>query len=331
MNTNNNSKIYYLTERIKVINELKDILPSDPKERLHKCVVKTRRYTFLNDYIDQYLILHPDEINNQNQFGQTALMLSSKNTFALSTERTVEILLKHNANVNIQDNKGKTAIFYAVKSLKYDARSLESTVEILLKHSANLSLKYKGEMLPDFFFPGRRSVILNIIKILTDGKFKTLYDRTPDGNNALMYAMYQLYYDDYNVKIIKKLLSFGFNIDVQNDEGDTVLREAMCGTEDLQKNFTRKILKLLMKHNPNVNIINIDDSTPITIAILNHKEWYGVTKILMPNRKIFIKNIKENKKRIISGEYINFWNVEPCDYKILYKKVDMFKEILTVM
>lgn len=107
---------------------------------LHKCVMKTCKYPSLNDYIDEYLYLYPEEINKVNHLGWTALMLASRNSKIYSSEKTVQILLKHGANINITTKIGGfTALSLAAEHSKID--SSYNTVKILLDHGADISVK----------------------------------------------------------------------------------------------------------------------------------------------------------------------------------------------
>lgn len=65
-------------------------------------------------------------------------MLASANSGKKSTEKTVKILLKHNANVDFQDARGWTALINSV----YGSRRLstEKTVKMLLKYGANVNI-----------------------------------------------------------------------------------------------------------------------------------------------------------------------------------------------
>lgn len=122
------SRIYELYCQIKEIVELKKILIEDEFEtHLHKCVNKTVDYTFMDEYVEEYLKLYPELINVKDKDGKTALMICR------FSEKTLEILLKHGSDPNIEDKHGNTALIYA-------ARSWYATnqVLILLKYGANV-------------------------------------------------------------------------------------------------------------------------------------------------------------------------------------------------
>ena len=148
-----NTKIYDLFELIKNENELEHLLIDDSDSlyecnieyyssgftHLHKCVIMTKKFTFLNEYIDEYLNLYPEEIDVKNNLGFTALMLSVVNSNNNSSNKTVKILLKHGANINVKDNCGCTPLINSVCSSK--DYITDKTIEILLNNNADINIQ----------------------------------------------------------------------------------------------------------------------------------------------------------------------------------------------
>ena len=93
----------------------------------------------MEEYIDVYLTQNPESINYQNKEGWTALTLASANSSALSTDKTVEIILKHRPDINLKDIDGWTPLMYA--AINSQSTSSERTVELLLEHGANVNLQ----------------------------------------------------------------------------------------------------------------------------------------------------------------------------------------------
>lgn len=185
---------------------------------LHKCVMNTNECPFLNTYIDTYLNLYPDEINVRNEKGYTALMLASPNTNTCSTYETVEILLKHGANVNEKCSVGCTALVLSSTNLK---NSDENTLKILLKYGAdvNLANKYNGTALMYVIINvGNYENINETIKVLLDYGAKINLQDNCD-STALMYAIWLSF--SKSEEIIKTLLDYGSNIDLKNIYNDT--------------------------------------------------------------------------------------------------------------
>ena len=222
------SKIYMLFEQIKKIRDLKHIT-SQSKEipnvcktyynsivynHLHACVIKTKKYPFLNEYIDEYLNLYPERIDYIGRGGYTALLISII-SFNRSSFETIKILLKHDANVNMRFGKGYVLFLFAV---------------------------------------------------------------------------YQAIYCQ-KVKIIKILVEYNADIELENSIGENAVTIAFKEFEPEDK-----------------NIINI----------------------LLPNRMEFIKSVTKNKKRILKNESW-YWNVNSCDFKIIFKMVENFYNIIEYM
>ena len=157
-----NTKIYDLYERIKTEFKLRHLLIINPEDGSHlkKCIIKTREYNFMHEYIDEYLKLYPNNINLKNKYGWTALMISSIYLEGCSTNKTYDILLKYKPNVNIQDNSGNTSLMYVILSLNNPKKSIVK----LLKHGADIRLKNDiGENAITLAFSKTNKDIINIL------------------------------------------------------------------------------------------------------------------------------------------------------------------------
>ena len=66
-----------------------------------------------HERVVKLLIRHGAELNLQNSGGGTALMLAASN----GHERVVELLIRHGADVNLQNSKGDTALMLAADML----------------------------------------------------------------------------------------------------------------------------------------------------------------------------------------------------------------------
>lgn len=133
-----NTKLHNLFERMMKIEKIKQLLIDKQYigTLLHSCVLLTYEYKFLNEYIDEYLNLYPNQIDIQNAKGETALMVATFHSGSYSTIETVKILLKHNANVNIQDGCGWTALIHSV----YYSDSTKNTTKLLLEYDSDINI-----------------------------------------------------------------------------------------------------------------------------------------------------------------------------------------------
>lgn len=319
-----------LLERIKEIPALKYLLIDDLSIKykcdediystgfthLHKCVMKTNSYPFLNEYIEEYLILHLNEINVQNKKGLTPLILACVNSKTNSSEETVEILLKHNANVDIQDKYGLTALMHASSCTK--TNSTEKTVELLLKHNANVNLQNKI---------GRTALILTASFYGTGKTIITLLDNGADinkkdvwGNTALILSSLRSE-DAFNLLLDRKA-----NVNIQDRGGDTALTNVIKHLNQLPINMFRETIRKLIKFGADIDIQNKQGRNAIIIATKNNK-LVDIIDVLLPNRKIFIKKVPHNIVNSKNGHKIKLY-----DFKItFYIYPECFEEIVMCM
>ena len=150
---------------------------------LHRLVLETKRYEFLNEYIDEYLHLYPSLINKVISSGN-ALILAVTNLKMSSTEETIRILLRHNENINFQNTFGTTALMYAARYS--ETRCNVNIIKLLLDHNANVNIK-------------------NI-----------------SGTTALLYASMELGRNS-NENAVKLLLEYNADVNIQDNAGYTAL------------------------------------------------------------------------------------------------------------
>ena len=75
---------------------------------IHKLVMNTSANPSYLKLLDVYLRKNRSKIDRKTTKGWTALHLASRNSRADSTEGTVELLLRHGADPNVQQNAGCT-------------------------------------------------------------------------------------------------------------------------------------------------------------------------------------------------------------------------------
>lgn len=256
MSNKKTSRLEELTDEIKKIPDLEHLFIDDSEKNysfgdffteklnhLQKCVLKTSKYIILEEYIDLYLTAHPETVDYQNHQGITALMIASLESGNKSTEKTVEILLKHGVNVNLQDEDGWSSLIFSMQN-EY---STVGTVKILLENKANVNLCDNDGFTPlmHIFLKYSCEKTLEIVKLLLEyGADVNLQDQ--DGNTALFFAFINNYFSDTLMKQIDLLFEHDVNINLEKLKGDTLLSFV---TERFRRNeqYMRKLFKMIIE------------------------------------------------------------------------------------
>ena len=142
------SKIYDLYEQIKKIAEMYPLLHDEhiigrfikyyqEDSHLYECIVYTKKYPFMNEYIDEYLKLYPKKIHIIMECN-TILMEACRELGKYTTYETIKILIKHKANVNFTSKYNHTALMCAIDS--EPIIDTYKTVKMLLKRGVNLDI-----------------------------------------------------------------------------------------------------------------------------------------------------------------------------------------------
>lgn len=127
--------------------------------------------------IKLYLDQHPEEINQQNNHGWSALMIAARNSREWSNPQIVKLLLDHGADPNVPNNEGCTSLIFASEHGNIEA------VKLLLEYGANPNPN-NCRWLPLISSIRQLDITSNIeiIKLLlaygADPKYKTSYGTT---------------------------------------------------------------------------------------------------------------------------------------------------------
>lgn len=110
----------------------------------------------LDNLIDEYLQIYPDEINKVNEKNYTALMFavqlpenSNKSSLKIIDLliKIIKILIKNGADLNIINSEGQTALVLAYN--RYHVRNkiilekCDEVIMLLIQNGANLNIKYQ--------------------------------------------------------------------------------------------------------------------------------------------------------------------------------------------
>jgi ankyrin repeat protein len=208
----------------------------------------------------------------------------------------VQFLLDHGADINILDNKGRSALEYATGALNWSKTSkAEQVVKLIIQAGADVNVKSTLGHTPLIW--AARAGNLKITKLLLD-KGANVQDTDNDGNNALHYARNPSTKHDSRVRQnrqatirllrkhggktgeelppatlreaifrddlqgIKDFLAKGADVNAKSDEGGTPLHEAAIKGH-------KEIVELLIAEGADVNAKVDRGNTPLDWAILN--------------------------------------------------------------
>lgn len=344
--TNNNPSLDdYIDEYLNIYSDHIDIENDFGESLLISATLNSNTLSTKNTV--KMLLKHTKNINFQDKYGYTALMYAVQNC----VDEVVEILLNHNADTNIQNNLGETALMFAVQSsdkitnllLKNGAKinmqdengktalffispRSTNTFKILLEYGADINHKDNGRttVLMDIVYNINNFDIKNLIQILINyGADVNIQD--VNGCSALLMAFYQ-FNPPYSAGIIKLLLDNGAKVNMQNLCGFTALGYAINITNIFYRNY---VAKLLIEYNANIYACDMWDKNIITKAFINIKSDRGIIDILLPKRKNIFEKSVINKRELIKRS--DYWKANLCDFKILYKKVNAYYEIILFM
>ena len=255
-----NSKIYYLYEKIRQNDFLKKhIIEKIPFFEYRKglrpslkgltfLLFKTICYPFFNDYLDEYLKLFPEKIDEKDSEGDTLFMKCVRYNKYISME-TIQIILIHKPNMNLVDEYNKSDLYYAAKNIKL--------VKLLLKHGFDPNtLDHMGNTI--LFYASKRPEVVQIL--LDHGSNPNILDHM--GNTILFYA-------SKRPEVVQILLDHGSNPNILDNMGNTILFYAFENP---------KLVQILLDHGSNPNVINKNGNTVFLSFIQK----------LTCNRKIFV-------------------------------------------
>lgn len=181
------AKLQHFTTEMKKFKSLEHLFIEDKdcyfkKSHLEKCVLLTKKYIFMEEYIDLYLTENPETVNCWNSLNFTALSLAVQNFNTSSTIETIEILLKHGADVNI-------SVHTLMDAIRTDDIKI---IKLLLDHGAKIYL----------------CAIEYVLNISVDNENREIF------LNLLIDKMENCDIDIYHEKLISKMYKNKFSNDL---------------------------------------------------------------------------------------------------------------------
>ena len=200
-----------IIEKIKSYDELNFILQNNGKHPLFY-ISKINKYPFLNDYIDEYFKIYPEEFHSNDvqihAFSEVLNLLEQENIM-----KTVEILLKHSRDPKHMINSCPNVFKCCFSSNPVNKK----IIKLLLDNGANPN---KNEFLDNS--------ALHIAVVIKSGiEFIELlfeYGADPNIKNEIGITplMILLCRPEFETKgiMIKKLIEYNADIELENDEGN---------------------------------------------------------------------------------------------------------------
>ena len=169
-------------------------------------------------------------------------------------------LLKAGANLNAQDERGRTAVMAATQANKV------ATVKALVEAGADINIR-DNRLDNPFLYAGAEG-LLEVLKVLVPAKPNTkIYNRF--GGTALIPAC-----ERGHVEVVEFLLTqTDVHLNHVNNLGWTCLLEAIILSDGGVRH--QRIVQLLIKHGADVNIADKDGVTP-----LQHAKRRGYSEIV---------------------------------------------------
>ena len=220
--------------------------------------------------VAQLLVEHGADVNTRNKDHETLLHLAP---YFLEL-KSVRILLDHGANVNAEDNRGRTPLCRVLEAENYSDEDRFGVAQVLMERGADVNARYQEHETPLLLasrFPG-----LKLMRVLLDHganiNVEDKWGRTP--LHRVLKA--ECYPDEDRFSIAQLLLERGANVNARHHE--TPLHVASHFLE-------LKLVRMLLDHGANVNAEDNLGRTPFH-RVLDAKDYsdkgrFGVAQLLM--------------------------------------------------
>ena len=186
-----------------------------------------------NERMVKLLLEHGAQVNLQDNAGRSALMLVKQ-----EEKYIIDMLLEHGAQMNLQDNAGKSALMHATSS---------KMVKVLLQVGVQIDLQ-DNDGKTALMHASKKGAMPIVRMLIEHGVQVNLQDNT--GKSALMYAKFS---------ITNMLLQVGAKIDLQDNDGKTALMIAS----------DTKCVDLLLTHGAKVDLQDKQGNSALMTACQN--------------------------------------------------------------
>jgi ankyrin repeat protein len=190
------------------------------------------------------LLEHHINPNVRDDVGGTPLMYAD---YACA-----RLLIQHGADVNAQDREGKTVLASAISKGN-------DSILVLLQHGAKSPIKdNKGKQVE------QKSLATTALLLM----FRPMFKMKPASSN-LGADDFRYPYPPENLAFVEALLDKGADINVRDQDGSTLLYDAISGGKTAS---IRLLLKRGVDVNAHINVEYVDGFTALMFAIENHDQ-----------------------------------------------------------
>lgn len=217
---------------------------------------------YCHDKILPYFSEKKADLNLTNRKGESLLIRLIKNIGLIDyysfsdAEKTVLFLLKNKAYINLKDDRGKNALFYALYA--YDLSLAQMLIEhgaMLDKEQCNNLLSYRFKLSPPDCI--QRDFVELLVK--AGGEFHTITDY-PKGKKIIPVAYAYLQYSkSANINVLKLFIDNGADIHAKDSLNNSLLHLA-CKHDNIV------IVQYLVEKGLDVNAKNKVKQTPLALA-----------------------------------------------------------------
>ena len=301
-----------MINKIKFIDDLKYLFNgnNECKEHIFEFIKNVNQYVFLNEYIDLYFKFNLDKLNEQDRYGNTALIFSLK----YRNIETSKIILKHSPNIELKNKYDNNVLFYAC-GIK-NTNELNNMIKLLLDMGVDHNVNNNLNETPLFNLCVNNNATIDTYKMLLD-KGIDVNHKNKYNNTALNFL--SCYPDEPNQnrsEIIDLFKQYGYNFTIHDI--DYILKNNQYAHLNVNSFCYDKYtyLKQILSYYDNLDLISniklkIFDNKPVKlIKILYYfycNDLYCMKKIDEEIIKIAI--LKGAKKEdLIDDKLAKFFN-----------------------
>jgi len=236
--------------------------------------------------IIKLLIMKGANLNFQNSYGETALMLFCKR-WRDSFNPIIKLMLEKNADANLQKRDGNTALMLAFESKRFDKANL------LIDHGANLNIANKEENTALMIAVSITCDVLIVKTMIEKGADVNVYNK--NGDTSLMLALEFRRFDKAQL-----LIDYGVDLNMVNEKGNTALMVAI-------KNFCNlSMIKMMVNRGANINKQNLDGNTALMFLLqIDSSEIQVDTVKFLIEKKAHLKLVNKNKQNSLFLAVLN--------------------------